>query len=89
LDEESWTAAFLLKIDRDFKQTMVEVNIWGAFSAIGFIHDIDQIPYGLLFNKKKFRQSPGFVEFSEGNMLRENLSKRRRESKFGWTNKSE
>jgi hypothetical protein len=27
LDEESWTAAFLLKIDRDFKQTMVEVNI--------------------------------------------------------------
>jgi hypothetical protein len=55
LDEESQAAAFFLKVYRDFKQMMVEVNIWGAFAAIGFIHDIYQIPYGPLFDKEKFR----------------------------------
>jgi hypothetical protein len=33
---------------------MVEVNIWGVFAAIGFIHDIEQNLYGLLFDKEKF-----------------------------------
>jgi hypothetical protein len=33
-NEESGTAAFIIKLYHDFKQTMVEVNIWGTFSAI-------------------------------------------------------
>jgi hypothetical protein len=41
LDEESRAAALLLKVYRDFKQTMVEVNAWEAFAAIEFTHDID------------------------------------------------
>jgi hypothetical protein len=41
LDEESQAAIFLLKVYRDFKQMMIEVNIWRTFVAIGFIHDID------------------------------------------------
>jgi hypothetical protein len=47
----------------DFKQTMIEVNIWGAFAVIGFSYDIAQNPYGLLFDKKnsdKARASWGF-----------------------------
>jgi hypothetical protein len=52
----------MIKVYHDFKQTMVEVNIWNAFAAIGFIHDIEQNPYELLFDEEKFRQSPGFVE---------------------------
>jgi hypothetical protein len=32
---------------------MIEVNIWGAFAAIGFTHDIEQSPYGLLFDEEK------------------------------------
>jgi hypothetical protein len=31
LDEEQPAAAFLLKIHHDFKQTMIEVNIWEPF----------------------------------------------------------
>jgi hypothetical protein len=63
---------------------MVEVKTWSAFAAIGFTHDIDQIPYGLLFDEEKFRQKPGFVELWERNMSLESLSKRQREVKFGW-----
>jgi hypothetical protein len=52
-DEEQPAAAFLFKVYHDFKQTMIEVNIWGAFVTIGFTHDIEQSPYGLLFDEKK------------------------------------
>jgi hypothetical protein len=41
---------------------MVEINIWEIFAVVEFIHSINQIPYGLFFDKEKFRQSPGFVE---------------------------
>jgi hypothetical protein len=54
LDEESQVAAFLLKVCRDFKQTMVEVNKWRAFAVIGFTHNINQILYELLFDQEKF-----------------------------------
>jgi hypothetical protein len=67
LDEESRAAAFLLKVDRDFKQTMVEVNIWRAFAVIGFIHGTNQIPSGRLFDEEKFRQSPRLSELWEHN----------------------
>jgi hypothetical protein len=62
LNEESGMASFMLRLYHDFKPTMVEVNLWGAFSAIGFTHDTSQDPYGLLFDKEKLRQSRGFVE---------------------------
>jgi hypothetical protein len=55
-NEESGTFAFIIKLYHDFKQTMVQVNIWGAFSAIGFSYDITQNLYGLLFDEEKFRK---------------------------------
>jgi hypothetical protein len=60
-DEEQSAAAFLLRVYRDFKQTMIEVNIRGAFAAVRLIHRIDQNPYGLLFDEQKLRQSRGFM----------------------------
>jgi hypothetical protein len=45
LDKEQPTAAFLLKVYHDFKQMMIEVNIWGAFAAIGLSYDIAHNPY--------------------------------------------
>jgi hypothetical protein len=57
LEKEQTTPAFIIKIYQfyhDFKQTIIEINIWRAFRAIGFTHDIDQILYGLLFDKEKF-----------------------------------
>jgi hypothetical protein len=89
LKEEQMTAAFIIKVYHEFKQTMIEVNIQGAFRSIIFIHDIDQIPYGLLFDEEKFRQSPGFVELWERDVPLKSLSRRWREARFGWINKLE
>jgi hypothetical protein len=68
---------------------MIEVNIRGAFQTIGFTHNINQTPYGLLFDEEKLRQSPGFVELWDRDTPLESLSKRRRAAKFGWINKPE
>jgi hypothetical protein len=68
---------------------MIEVNIWGAFAAIGCSYDIAQNPYGLLFDEEKLRQSPGFVELWEHDTPLESLSKLRRGAKFGWIKEPE
>jgi hypothetical protein len=51
LDETLPTAAFLIRVYHNFKQTVIEVNIWGAFAAIGFSYDITETPYRLLFDE--------------------------------------
>jgi hypothetical protein len=86
LYEEQSAAAFMIKVYHDFKQTMIEVTIWGAFSAIGFSYDISREPYELLFDEEKFRQSRGFLELWERDVPAESLSRRRQESRFGSIN---
>jgi hypothetical protein len=88
-NEEADTAAFIIRLYHDFKQTMVEVNMWGAFSAIEFSYDISESPYRLLFDEEKFRQSRGFMELWAQDTPLESLSTRRRQAKFGWINKQE
>jgi hypothetical protein len=51
LEEGQTTAAFISTVYHDFKRSMIDINIWMALRAIGFTHDIDQIPYGLLFDE--------------------------------------
>jgi hypothetical protein len=58
LEEEQSAAAFILKVYHNFKQTMVEVNIWGAFTAIGFVYDIEENLYGLLFDEESSDKIP-------------------------------
>jgi hypothetical protein len=67
----------------------VEVNISGAFSAIGFSYDISHEPYELLFDEKKFRQSRGFFELWERDVSMDSLSRRRQQIKFGRINQGE
>jgi hypothetical protein len=62
LGETLSAAAFLSRVYHDFKQTMIEVNIWGAFTAIGFSYDSMETPCRSLFDEEKLRQSRGFVE---------------------------
>jgi hypothetical protein len=88
-NKESDIAAFIIKLYHDFKQTMVEVNRWGAFLAIGFSYDITQNPYTLLFDEEKFRQSRGFMELWVHDTPLESLSTRRQHAKFGWINRPE
>jgi hypothetical protein len=76
LNEEPGTVALIFKLYHDFKQATVQVNTWGAFSAIGLTHDITQDPYGLLFDGAMFRQSHGFVERWERDARLQTLSTR-------------
>jgi hypothetical protein len=57
LEDEKETVKLIMKVYRDFKQTMVESNIWGAFRAIRFEFEFDTEaePYRLLFNEEKVR----------------------------------
>jgi hypothetical protein len=88
LDEESIVTAFIIKVYHDFKETMVEINIWGAFSSIGLTHYIDQNPYGLTVLRRGIVPTKsGFLELWERNVRLENLSKRRQQVRFGWINK--
>jgi hypothetical protein len=36
LDDDTATVNFMMKVYRDFKETMAETNIWAAFQAFGF-----------------------------------------------------
>jgi hypothetical protein len=40
-EDEKETDKLIMKVYRDFKQTMLEPNIWGAFRAIGFEFEFD------------------------------------------------
>jgi hypothetical protein len=63
-EDERATVKFIMKGYHDFKQTMVESNIWEAFQALGFQFEFDTTsePYRLLFNAEKLRESAGFRE---------------------------
>jgi hypothetical protein len=39
--DETETVEFIMKVYHDFKQTLVEPNIWGDFQAIGFEFDTE------------------------------------------------
>jgi hypothetical protein len=58
------TVKLITKACHDFKRTMLELNIWGAFQALGFEFEFDQTnePYRLSFNEEKLRESAGFRE---------------------------
>jgi hypothetical protein len=47
-EDEKETVTFRMKGYHDFKQTMVEPNIWEAFRAIGFEFDTEADSYQLL-----------------------------------------
>jgi hypothetical protein len=92
-EDEKETVKFIMKVDRDFKQTMVEPNIWGAFRAIGFEFEFDTKaePHRLLFNEEKVRESVGSRElWSNDFPLDQPSSRRQRQNaRFGWINKQE
>jgi hypothetical protein len=40
-EDEKETVKFIMRVYHNFKRTMVEPNIWGAFRAIGFEFEFD------------------------------------------------
>jgi hypothetical protein len=82
-----------MKVYHDFKQTMADLNIWGAFQAIGFEFEFDTEaePCQLSFNKEKLKQSEGFRESWLIDFPLDQLSSRRQKqnTRFSWINKQE
>jgi hypothetical protein len=62
-EDEKETVGFIMKVYHDFKETMVEPNIWEAFQTIWFEFDTEAEPYRLLFNEETLRQIEGFRQF--------------------------
>jgi hypothetical protein len=94
-EDEKETVKFTMKVSRDFKQTMVEPNIWGAFQVIGFEFEFDTQaePYRFLFNEEKLKQSEGFRELGRIGFPLDQLSssrqRQKQNAKFNWINKQE
>jgi hypothetical protein len=44
-EDEKETVKVIIKVSHDFKEIMVDPNIWGAFQAIGFKFDTEGKPY--------------------------------------------
>jgi hypothetical protein len=88
---EKETVKFMMKSYRNFKQTMVEPNIWGVFRAIRFEFEFDTEvePYRLLFKEEKLRQSADFRELRSIEFPLDQLSSRRQNARFEWINKQE
>jgi hypothetical protein len=88
-DDDNATVRFIMKGSHDFGQTMVRLNIWGAFRALGLEFDVGSVPYRLLFDKIKLRESAGFQELWSVDFALDQLSGRQRTARFGWINKPE
>jgi hypothetical protein len=88
-DNDEGTAAFVFKSYRVFKETMVEVNIWGAFREAEFQFEISVEPYRLLLHAEILRATPAFREMWSLDVPLEKLSVRRRNARFGWINRPE
>jgi hypothetical protein len=61
-ENDNATAKFITRVYHDFRQTMIQPNIWAAFHALGFEYYTRTEPYRLLFNQKKLTESAGFRE---------------------------
>jgi hypothetical protein len=88
-EDEIETVQFIMKVYRDFKQTMMEPKIWRVFRAIEFEFDTEAEPYRLLFNEEKLRQSEGFGELWSIDFPLDQLSsqRQRQNARFDWMNK--
>jgi hypothetical protein len=40
LEDYAGSARFIRKVDRDFRMTMIEPDVWGAFRGIGVKHSV-------------------------------------------------
>ena len=88
-NNENRTADFIFKTYKDFRLTMIDTNIWGAFRGIGLsFHDIDDVRR-VLFDEITLRESRGFKELWMIDYPPDKLSLRRRNAKFGWINKQD
>jgi hypothetical protein len=81
--------AFIQKAFHSVKQTFVPDNVRNAFKMLGFEFNIAKSPYTLLLREEKLRGSQAFREIWDADYPLDQLSKRRREARYGWINQDE
>jgi hypothetical protein len=88
-NNDSLTVNFIWNAFHALKEIFVPDNIRTTFKLLGLESNITQTPYTLLFREDKLRRSQGFQEVWETNYPLDQLSKRRREARYGWINQDE
>jgi hypothetical protein len=83
------TIPFIIKVYHDFKQTTVPPNIGKRFHALGLDLGMRTDPERLLFDEEQLRGSVPCSEFWSDSCPLDQLSIRRRISRFAWIDKLE
>jgi hypothetical protein len=60
--DDAGSSRFIKKLYRDFRSTMTDINIWGAFRGIGLIYHIVDGIQRVSFDEIILRESGGFRE---------------------------
>jgi hypothetical protein len=56
LDSDDSAARFIKRIFHNMKQALVEENVRNAFIQIGVRHNMDVVPYRLIFDEPQLQQ---------------------------------
>jgi hypothetical protein len=89
LQDDAGSARFIRKGCQDFRMTMIEPNIWGAFRGIGVKYSVvDGVPR-VSFDEMTLRESDSFKELWDIDFPLGNMSPRRQSCKVGWIKEPE
>jgi hypothetical protein len=86
LGNDDQVLGFIQRVFHSLRQAFVPDNIRNAFRMLGFVFSIAESPYTLLLREEKLRGSEAFREIWDADYPVDRLSKRRRESRYGWIN---
>jgi hypothetical protein len=89
LGDDAGSARFIRKMYHDFRMTMIEPNIWGAFRGIGVKYSVVDRVQRVSFDEMILRESEGFKELWDIDFPLAKLSPRRQSCTFGWINEPE
>jgi hypothetical protein len=89
LGNDDRVVAFIQKAFHSLKQAFVPDNVRNAFQILGFQFHIANSPYTRLLREEKLRGSQRFREIWDADDPLDQLSKRRREARYGWINQHE
>jgi hypothetical protein len=82
LEDDAGSARFIRKVYHDFRVTMIELNIWGAFRGIGVECSAGNGIQRVSFDEMTLRESEGVKELWEVDFPVGNLSPRRQSCKI-------
>jgi hypothetical protein len=91
LQDHAGSPRFINKMshDHDFRMTMNEPNIWGAFRGIGVKYSVVDGVQRVSFDEMTVRDSHGLKELWNIDFRLAKLSPRLQSCKFGWINEPE